>query len=597
MRLSLDLLTKVSGAVLIAIAVVGGYVSLKETRTEEASVRKLSAATELMRGHMYADMMHEGIEASAFRVIMAAENGDKTALGEAQSALRDNVDAIKERVARDIAFRGDRDIEQAAASLKEPVDAYAAIALGIAELAGTDAAAAKAEMPRLLTRFEELEGKMEATSEAISGYNREVKQGAANEAAKATWVSGIATLITLLALIAFCAMITVRLLKPLGRITHRMQEMAAGEFPADEGDIHRQDEIGDVSRALQGIVSFVEDRAHQEAAREMAAQQKIVDSLGQALKQMAAGDLRAQLTDLPEAYKQIAEDFHHMRYNFSEMIRQMSDTADNIFTGSREISTAAQDLATRTERQASGLARTAEAMREITQAIQTTATHARHVDASVSSANVQARQGGGVVEQAVSAMDKIRNSSEEIAKIIEVIENIAFQTNLLALNAGVEAARAGEAGKGFSVVASEVRALAHRTAASAQTVKDLIGKSGADVREGVELVAKTGEALEQIIQQISEAAVQAQEITGFAESQAISLQQISAEVAQMDAATQQNASMVEESNSAVRALFDEAQAMSGVVGHFALERRSEYRDPRDKGEGKVGGSSIPALAA
>jgi methyl-accepting chemotaxis protein len=378
----------------------------------------------------------------------------------------------------------------------------------------------------------------------------------------------------------FCAMVLLRIVRPLGRITQRMQGMAEGHFPEDDGDIARHDEIGDVARALNAIMAYVENRAREESAREMEVQQKIVDSLGQALKQMAAGDLRAQLDNLPENYRQIAEDFHNMRYNFSEMIRQMSDTANNIFTGSKEISGATDDLASRTERQAATLARTAESIREITQAIHTTAANAREVDSSVSSANAQARQGGEVVEHAVVAMGKIRHSSEEIAKIIEVIESIAFQTNLLALNAGVEAARAGDAGRGFSVVASEVRALAHRTAESAQTVKDLIAKSSADVREGVELVGKTGTALEQIIQQISQATAQAQQITGYADNQAASMEQISGEIAQMDTSTQQNAAMVEEANAAVRNLFDEANALSGAVGHFVLERRDKFRDPK-----------------
>lgn len=305
-----------------------------------------------------------------------------------------------------------------------------------------------------------------------------------------------------------------------------------------------------------------------------------INSVGDALARVAAGDLRVQLDGLPAGYDRMAEDFHNMRRQISDMVSQMANAADNIDTGSGEISAAAGDLATRTEHQAEVLARTAEVMREITQGVKTTAANAKYVDASVSEANDQARQGGAVVKDAMAAMDKIKSSSEEIAQITEVIEAIAFQTNLLALNAGVEAARAGDAGKGFAVVASEVRALAHRTTESAKNIKELIGKSGTDVGQGVDLVGRTGTALEQIIRKVSEATAQAREIATLADGQATSLQQVSEEIGQMDFTTQQNAAMVEESNAAARALSNEATLMTRIVGQFTLERRDYLRPDR-----------------
>lgn len=303
----------------------------------------------------------------------------------------------------------------------------------------------------------------------------------------------------------------------------------------------------------------------------------VIHSLGQALAKMATGDLRAQLEDLPRTYAQLAHDFHAMRHQISSVVSQMADAADSINTGAGEISSAAADLATRTEQQAAALAHTTAIMRSISDGMQDTAANAKEVDRSVSRAHLQAQEGGAVVEQAVGAMDKIKASSSEIGQITEVIEAIAFQTNLLALNAGVEAARAGEAGKGFAVVASEVRALAHRTTESAKNIKELISKSGADVDDGVDLVGRTGVALEQIIQQMSEATRQAQEISQFAEQQAESLKGVSRGISEMDLTTQQNAAMVEESNAASRTLSDQARALTGLVGQFQLERRSELR--------------------
>jgi methyl-accepting chemotaxis protein len=307
------------------------------------------------------------------------------------------------------------------------------------------------------------------------------------------------------------------------------------------------------------------------------ARKAVIDSVGQALSAMADGDLQANLNELPEAYRQIALDFHRMRHEMSSILSEMAEAADNIDAGSGEISSAANDLAGRTERAAEGITRTAEVMRGVTGAVLGTASAVRDINISIDEISGQARDGGAIATDAIGAMDKIKTSSDEIAQITEVIESIAFQTNLLALNAGVEAARAGEAGKGFAVVASEVGALAHRTTESAKSIRALIVKSSADVKQGHELVGKTRSALEQIIERVTGANEQAGEISSQAEMQASNLQQVSDEIQKMDSSTQQNAAMVEQSNAASRALSTESQRLTAIVGRFNLERNKESR--------------------
>ena len=310
------------------------------------------------------------------------------------------------------------------------------------------------------------------------------------------------------------------------------------------------------------------------------ARKTVIDSVSKALSSMADGDLRAQLEGLPETYKPLALDFHRMRHEMSSILIEMANAANNIETGAGQISSAANDLAGRTERTAEGITRTAEVMRGLTSGVLETAAAVRDVNASITEVSAQAEDGGEIVSSAITAMDKIRTSSEEIAHITEVIESIAFQTNLLALNAGVEAARAGEAGKGFAVVASEVGALAHRTTESAKSIKSLIAKSSADVHQGVDLVARTRIALEQIIQKVGGAKGLAGEISAQAEVQAKSLKAVSDEIQSMDATTQQNAAMVEQSNAASRALSNESRRLTGIVGRFSLERRADFREPK-----------------
>jgi methyl-accepting chemotaxis protein len=308
----------------------------------------------------------------------------------------------------------------------------------------------------------------------------------------------------------------------------------------------------------------------------------VIERLSHALSAMASGDLQSALEDLPKVYDRIVRDFHDMRQEMSGMIINMADAAQNINVGAHQISAAANDQALRTERQAAALARASEMMRHVSAAVETTADSARAVDATVADVDERARESGEIVQHAVAAMDKIKASSEEIAKIIDVIEAIAFQTNLLALNAGVEAARAGEAGKGFAVVASEVRALAHRTTESANTIKHLIVNSGQDVSEGVDLVGRTGSALETIIERMHATTSQTREIANYAQEQTASLRQISAEISDMDLNTQQNAAMAEETNAAAQGLSQQASRLAQLVSRFKLERRGTSRDSDDQ---------------
>ncbi|WP_066274262.1 globin-coupled sensor protein, partial [Blastomonas sp. CCH1-A6] len=189
----------------------------------------------------------------------------------------------------------------------------------------------------------------------------------------------------------------------------------------------------------------------------------VISQVGQALESLAKGDFTVRLEGLPPAFAKVEQDFDFMRTRISETLTQVSQTAESINTGSIEISQASDDLSSRTEQQAASLEQTAAAMDQLTGGVRETADGAAHVNRSVAEAHSDATRGGAVVKEAVAAMDDIERSAQEIAKIINVIDGIAFQTNLLALNAGVEAARAGDAGKGFAVVANEVRALAQRS--------------------------------------------------------------------------------------------------------------------------------------
>ncbi|HVK82423.1 MAG TPA: methyl-accepting chemotaxis protein, partial [Verrucomicrobiae bacterium] len=205
---------------------------------------------------------------------------------------------------------------------------------------------------------------------------------------------------------------------------------------------------------------------------------------------------------------------------------------------------------------------------EITGAVRRSAEGAAHASQAVAQANTDAKASAAVVREAVSAMDQISKSSQQIGQIIGVIDEIAFQTNLLALNAGVEAARAGEAGRGFAVVAAEVRALAQRSAEAAKEIKSLVLSSSDQVVSGVRLVGEAGLSLDRIMQQVVEINDIVGEIASGAREQSTGLVEVNVAVNQMDQMTQQNAAMVEETTAASHALSQEALGLDHLIRQF-----------------------------
>ena len=167
-------------------------------------------------------------------------------------------------------------------------------------------------------------------------------------------------------------------------------------------------------------------------------------------------------------------------------------------------------------------------------------------------------------------MEEIEKSSDQIANIISVIDEIAFQTNLLALNAGVEAARAGDAGKGFAVVATEVRELAQRSANAAKEIKALIGSSTAAVKHGVSLVDRTAKALKVIVDRMRDIDANVSAISVSSIEQASGITEINSAINDLDGGTQRNAATVEEANAASRSLASEAEALTQLIGKFKV---------------------------
>jgi methyl-accepting chemotaxis protein len=260
-----------------------------------------------------------------------------------------------------------------------------------------------------------------------------------------------------------------------------------------------------------------------------------------------------------------------MNDNLQGIVARVRHGTDAIAHGSREIASGNMDLSSRTEQQASSLEETASSMEELTSTVKQNGENARQANQMAQSASSVASKGGQVVAEVITTMDTINASSKKIVDIIGVIDGIAFQTNILALNAAVEAARAGEQGRGFAVVATEVRNLAHRSAAAAKEIKILIDDSVQQVNLGSNLVNQAGSTMQEIVSSVRRVTDIMAEITSASNEQEAGIEQINQAITEMDAVTQQNAALVEEAAAASEALQDQAGILAEAVSVFKLD--------------------------
>jgi len=319
------------------------------------------------------------------------------------------------------------------------------------------------------------------------------------------------------------------------------------------------------------------DRAAHEAAKleEETQIRFAVDSLATGLSHLADGDLTIALRQpFRSDLERVRGDFNRAIEKLQSVIGEVKANTGSIEANAHQMRSAADDLAKRTEQQAASLEETSAALEEITSTVRNSSARADEANKMVNGTRSNAAESGRVVSEAMAAMERIEGASNEIGKIINVIDEIAFQTNLLALNAGVEAARAGEAGKGFAVVAQEVRELAGRAAGAAKDIKALVARSSDEVRNGVQLVTATRDKLSHIVEDVSKINELVSEIATAANEQSTGIQEINTAIGQMDQMTQKNAAMVEETNAASHTLAQDAGNLTALMRQFQMAETS-----------------------
>ena len=269
----------------------------------------------------------------------------------------------------------------------------------------------------------------------------------------------------------------------------------------------------------------------------------------------------------------------------NRIVSGLTEGAEQVASASGQVSAASQSLAEGATEQAAGLEETSSSLEEMASMTKQNADNAQQANTLAAEARNAAKGGAESMQRMSTAIDDIQKSSDQTAKIIKVIDEIAFQTNLLALNAAVEAARAGEAGKVFAVLAEEVRNLAMRSAEAAKNTANMIEESVKNAKNGVEISNEVSKSLEEIVNGITKTTDLVGEIAAASSEQAQGIDQVNTAVAQMDKVTQQNAANAEESASASEELSAQAEAMNQMIEQLVTlingtAVRNQHNTPR-----------------
>jgi len=279
------------------------------------------------------------------------------------------------------------------------------------------------------------------------------------------------------------------------------------------------------------------------------------------------------------AYRQLIDAFDQAFESLNGAFRLIGQQAQQVSITVEQMSQSSQSLATNSQIQSSSVDQVSSSAEETDEQVKSNAAAATTASQLVTGASEVAEGGKAKINEMVQAMEGIRASSQDIAKIIKVIDEIAFQTNLLALNAAVEAARAGQHGRGFAVVAQEVRNLAGRSAKAARETSDLIEDASTRVQAGVKIADETSRAFVSIADDIAQVKTLVRDIATASGEQSRGVAQINLAIGEVAKSALSTSQQAEELAASAAEMQAATQSMLAEVGRFKLRKAPETRAP------------------
>ncbi len=392
----------------------------------------------------------------------------------------------------------------------------------------------------------------------IDEYVAEQKSIADKEISKSILSMTVIVVVSLLVSFLLSLYITISVVRPLGNFVNITDKLASGDFNA-EINIKSKDEIGRLANSLRVLVSRL--KTYGDYISEITSQ----------LDTMGGGDLRLNLTHAYDGeFRPIKDALERTSIMLSNTLSEFRSSAAQVSSGANQVSMGAQTLSQGSAEQASSIEQLSASVAEISARVEASAKNSTHAQEITELSNQNIAQSKSQMSEMVAAMENISKSSNEIGKIVQNIDSIAFQTNILALNAAVEAARAGAAGKGFAVVADEVRNLAGKSAESARTTTELIDATIKAIKNGTLIAEETALSLDSVVEKSQQVSTIIEEIAATSSEQALAISQINIGFEQISSVVQANSATAEESAAASQELSGQAHLLQQLTDQFRL---------------------------
>ena len=373
-------------------------------------------------------------------------------------------------------------------------------------------------------------------------------------------IIGLSILLLIITIIVI-ATISKRIAKPIIDTSERLKALAEGNLTDPVKIVNTKDELYVLSTSLDETVKSLN---------------MYVSKITQGLTDIADGNLTDRVHGVFQG------DFHVIKRTFNTILSSLIDTfssinvaSEQVNSGANQVSNGAQALSQGATQQASAIEELSSTIFEVSEQIKGNAKSAKKSEKIAENNAQQIVLCNKEMGSMVNAMTEINLSSNEISKIIKVIDDIAFQTNILALNAAVEAARAGSAGKGFAVVADEVRSLAAKSAEAAKQTTVLIEGSVKSVSNGTKIAKQTADALNEIVESTNQVTKLVKQISQASEEQADAIVQINTGLDQISGVVQTNTATAEESAAASEELSSQSLILKDMIAKFRLGNKEE----------------------